>query len=52
MVNKDMSKFYTNVDDTLTTAFTKLNTKSDNLSLVNDIISFIKLFKNGKYSPV
>ena len=45
-----MSAFYTNVDDSLIAAFTKLNTKSDNSSLVNDIISFIKLFKNGKYS--
>lgn len=52
IVNENMSDFYTNVDDTLTTAFTKLNTKSDDLSLVKDIISFIKLFKNGKYSPV
>ena len=50
-INQDMSAFYTNVDDSLIAAFTKLNTKSDNSSLVNDIISFIKLFKNGKYSP-
>ena len=50
-INKDMSAFYTNVDDSLITAFGKLNTKSDNSSLVNDIISFIELFKNGKYSP-
>ena len=49
-INQDMSAFYTNVDDSLIAAFTKLNTKSDNSSLVNDIISFIKLFKNGKYS--
>lgn len=50
-INKDMSTFYTNVDDSLIAAFTKLNTKSDNSSLVNDIISFVELFKNGKYSP-
>ena len=51
-INGDLSAFYTNVDDTLTAAFAKLNTKSDSSSLVNDIISFIELFKNGKYSPV
>lgn len=50
-INKDMSAFYTNVDDALIAAFTKLNIKSDNSSLVNDIISFIELFKNGKYNP-
>lgn len=51
-INKDLSAFYTNVDDTLIAAFTKLNIKSDGQNLVNDIISFIELFKNGKYSPV
>lgn len=50
-INKDMSTFYTNVDDSLINAFTKLNIKSDKSNLVNNIISFIKLFKNGKYSP-
>lgn len=51
-IEKSMSDFYTNVDDSLIAAFNKLNIKSNNLSLVNDIISFIELFKNGKYSPV
>ena len=51
-INKDLSAFYTNVDDTLIAAFTKLNTKSDSQNLVNDIISFIELFKNEKYRPV
>lgn len=51
-INKNMSAFYTNIDDTLTAAFIKLNTKSNNLSLVDNIISFIELFKNGKYNPV
>lgn len=50
-IRQNMSKFYTNVDKLLIDAYTKLNTKSDNLTLVNDIISFIELFKNGKYSP-
>ena len=50
-IKEDMSAFYTNVDDSLFAAFAKLNTKSDNSSLVNDIITFIELFKNGKYSP-
>lgn len=51
-INQDLSAFYTNVDDTLIAAFNKLNTKSDNSCLVNDIISFIGLFKSGKYSAV
>lgn len=51
-INGNLSAFYTNVDDVLTAAFAKLNIKSDNSSLVNDIISFIGLFKNGKYSQV
>lgn len=51
-VNNDMSTFYTNVDDKITEAFAKLNTNSDNSNLVDDIISFIELFRNGKYHPV
>ena len=51
-VNKDLSAYYTNVDDSLIEAFAKLNHKSNNYDLVNNIISFIGLFKNGKHSPV
>ena len=51
MINENMSNFYTIVDDTLANAFKKLNTKSDNPTLVDNIISFITLFKDGRYRP-
>ena len=43
---------YTNVDDTLIHAFEKLNSESNTLDMINNIISFIDLFKSGKYSPM
>ena len=51
-VHENLSAFYTNVDDVLTSAFEKLNCKSDNPDLINNIITFINLFKSGKYSPM
>ena len=51
-INKDLSAYYTNIDDSLKDAFAKLNLKCNNHDLVNNIISFIELFKNGKHSPV
>ena len=51
-VNANMLAFYNNVDDILISAFKKLNCKSDNLELTNNIISFVNLFKSGKYSPM
>ena len=42
----------THIDDPLKDAFAKLNLKCSNHDLVNNIISFIRLFKNGKHSPV
>ena len=50
-VNKDLSAYYTNVDGLLIDAFVKLNIKSNNCDLIDNIISFIELFENGKYSP-
>lgn len=50
-VNSSMSDFYTNIDDVLIQAFKKLNYKSSKLEVINNIISFIKLFENGKHSP-
>ena len=49
-VNSNMSDFYTNVDDVLIEAFKKLNSKSSKSELITNILSFIKLFENGKYS--
>lgn len=49
---KDLSAYYTHIDDPLKDAFAKLNLKCSNHDLVNNIISFIRLFKNGKHSPV
>lgn len=51
-INDNMSDFYTNVDEALKNAFDKLNKKSLNSELINNIISFIELFKKGKYSVV
>lgn len=51
-VKENLSAFYTNVDDTLIAAFEKLNCKSVDEELTKNIISFINLFKGGKYSPV
>ena len=51
-INKDLSAYYTNIDDPLKDAFAKLNLKCSNHDLVNNIISFIRLFKNGKHNPV
>lgn len=51
-VSENLSAFYTNVDDTLIAAFETLNCKTDNMELIKNIISFIGLFKNGKYSPM
>ena len=51
-INKDLSAYYTNIDDPLKDAFAKLNMKCSNHDLVNNIILFIRLFKNGKHSPV
>lgn len=51
-VKENLSVFYTNVDDTLIAAFEKLNCKSVDEELTKNIISFINLFKGGKYSPV
>lgn len=50
-VDSNMSDFYTNVDDVLIEAFKKLNSKSSKSELITNILSFIKLFENGKYSP-
>lgn len=50
-VNSNISNFYTNVDDKLIEAFTKLNDKSNKSELIYNILSFIKLFANGKYGP-
>lgn len=51
-VKENLLDFYTNVDDTLIHAFEKLNSESDTLDMINNIISFIDLFKSGKYSPM
>lgn len=44
-VNKDLSKFYRNVDAKLADAFIKLNIKMDNEILVDNILAFIKLIQ-------
>lgn len=51
-VNENFSTFYSNADDKLLNAFEKLNCKSDMSNMINNIISFIDLFKNGKYSSM
>ena len=51
-VNANMSDFYTNVDVTLNDAFNKLNIKCDPSDMINNIISFISLFKNGNHSAI
>lgn len=50
-IKENLKDFYTNVDDDLVAAFEKLNCKTGDESLVNNIISFINLFYNGKYNP-
>lgn len=44
-ISEDLSKYYDNVDQNLQDAFVKLNTKTDNETLVNNILTFIKLLK-------
>ena len=50
-VRDKLSEFYTNVDTDLEKAFDKLNDESDITNLINNIVAFINLFKDGKYSP-
>ena len=50
-VRDNLSEFYTNVDTDLENAFDKLNDESDITNLISNIVAFINLFKNGKYSP-
>lgn len=47
-VNANLSHFYSNVDEALQEAFVKLNIKTDNETLVNNILAFIKLLKNRR----
>lgn len=49
-VKQNPSKFYTNIDNILMDAFEKLNMKTEDEDLIKNIISFIELFNNGKYS--
>ena len=49
-IHEDLSKYYTNVDDELTVAFKKLNNKCETSQLIDNILSFIDLFKNGKHT--
>lgn len=51
-INKDLTAYYTNVDENLKKAFTKLNQKSDKEELIENIITFIELFKRGKYKSI
>lgn len=50
-VRRNLSEYYTNVDDSLISAFEKLNTKTNSEELIDNIISFIELFKNDKHCP-
>lgn len=50
-IKNNLNEFYTNVDEQLISAFDKLNIKAKNEELIENIISFIRLFNNGKYSP-
>lgn len=50
-VNMKLSEYYTNVDDNLKVAFEKLNVKSTSKDLIDNIISFIELFKDIKHNP-
>lgn len=50
-VKADLPNYYTNVDYTLCSAFEKLNIKTTNEELIDNIISFIKLFKDDKHCP-
>lgn len=49
-INENLSKYYTNVDDELTNAFKKLNDKCETSQLIDNILSFIVLFRNGKHA--
>lgn len=49
-MNKDLSKYYNNVDCVLSEAFMKLNIKTSNEILVDNILDFIKLANHDKYS--
>lgn len=49
-IHENLSDYYTNVDDELTAAFEKLNEKCKESQLIDNILSFIDLFKNGKHT--
>ena len=49
-IRSNLSEYYTNVDDTLINAYEKLNSKAEDSELIKNILSFINLFKDGKYS--
>lgn len=51
-VNKNLSAYYTNVDENLKKAFNKLNdATTSNKDLIENIISFVGLFKDSKHNP-
>ena len=49
-IHENLSNYYTNVDDELTVAFEKLNEKCKESQLIDNILSFIELFKKGKHA--
>ena len=51
-IKKEPSKYYNNVDEILMAAFDKLNIMSDDEELIGNILAFINLFKDGKYSSI
>lgn len=51
-IKNNLSSFYTNIDKELINAFENLNVKTGNKEIINNIISFIELFNNGKHSPI
>lgn len=51
-IKKEPSKYYNNVDEMLMAAFDKLNIMSDDEELIGNILAFINLFKDGKYSSI
>ncbi len=52
IINDNMDKFYTNINDELREAFAKLNQKTDDEKLVKDIIAFINLFDGRRHEPI
>ena len=51
-IKNNLSNFYTNIDKELINAFENLNVKTENKEIINNIISFIEIFNNGKHSPI